>query len=230
MNYSSCITAIPLVTMVKPEVDRKLVVLQKWKVLKSLELWEHFRESVPFEEMQIESILYVAFRIKFSIIFEPVFEPFPSRLFEQFCSCLFTSLFNLINHEHFFTFHKYSFDCHIFVTFPIPKSQENANFREIRKKVRISGYYHVTNSLWKRFLKYFGSKDSENLDKNYFLGIFTWNLENFLVFKNFRSFQKLKKYFQKRAQKSVLIWQIPKSRQKIQNQDEWVVCSESVSP
>ena len=132
--FSSCITAIPLVTMVKPDVDRKLVVLQKWKVLKSLELWEHFRESVPFEEMQIESILYVAFRIKFSIIFEPVFEPFPSRLFEQFCSCLFTSLFNLINHEHFFTFHKYSFDCHIFVTFSIPKSQENANFREIRKK------------------------------------------------------------------------------------------------
>ena len=89
-----------------PGDNRKFTVFacEIRQILNILELWENFRESVLFEEMQIESILYVAFRIKFSIIFEPVFEPFSSRLFEQFCSCLFTSLFNLINHEHFSLF------------------------------------------------------------------------------------------------------------------------------
>ena len=102
------------------------------KVLNVLELWEDFLESVPFEEMQIESILYVAFRIKnnFRASFRAIFEP---SFLNSFRSSLFTSLFNLINHENTL-FHKYSFDCHIFVTFPIQKSQENANFRENSKK------------------------------------------------------------------------------------------------
>ena len=119
----------------KIEKRRLLGIPLKKKVLNVLELWEDFLENVPFEEMQIESILYVAFRIKnnFRASFRAIFEP---SFLNSFRSSLFTSLFNLINHEH--TFHKYSFDCHIFVTFPIQKSQENANFRENSKKdVRI---------------------------------------------------------------------------------------------
>ena len=104
-----------------------------------------FLESVPFEEMQIESILYVAFRIKnnFRASFRAIFEP---SFLNSFRSSLFTSLFNLINHENTL-FHKYSFDCHIFVTFPIQKSQENANFRENSKKdVRI--FYFQFKVTW----------------------------------------------------------------------------------
>ena len=64
--------------------------------------------------MQIESILYVAFRIKnnFRASFRAIFEP---SFLNSFRSSLFTSLFNLINHEHTFSqiFIRLSYFCHI---------------------------------------------------------------------------------------------------------------------
>ena len=126
------------------------------KVLNILELWEDFRESVPFEEMQIESILYVALRIKnnFRASFRAIFEP---SFLNSFRSSLFTSLFNLINHEHTFSqiFIRLSYFCHISDTEIPRKCKFSWKFLKGRENKNKSVKSHVTNDIGESGTEFF---------------------------------------------------------------------------